>query len=75
MEILNPPPVYTFLNELHIVDHSADTTYTLMVASFETILSMKQKITMQATDKLEYLPDSLFLAIKNHRKFKLVTYS
>jgi len=65
MEILNPPPVYTFLNELQIVDHSADTTYTLMVASFETILSIKQKITMQATDKLEYLPDSLFLAIKN----------
>lgn len=65
MEILNPAPVDTFLNELQIVDHSADTTYTLEVASFETVQSIKQKITLHTKDHIAYLPNYLFLAIKN----------
>jgi hypothetical protein len=65
MEILNPTPVNTFLNELQIVDHSADTTYTLEVASFETVQSIKQKITLHTKDAIAYLPNYQFLAIKN----------
>jgi len=65
MEILNPTPVNTFLNELQIVDHSADITYTLEVASFETVQSIKQKITLHTKDSIPYLPNYQFLAIKN----------
>jgi hypothetical protein len=63
MEILAPTTVTTFLKELHIVDHSASTTYTLQVASFESIRSIKQKITLHAADKYAYLPQHLFIAI------------
>jgi len=65
MEILNPTPVSTFLNELQIVDHSADITYTLEVAPFESIQSIKQKITLHIKDTIAYLPNYQFLAIKN----------
>jgi len=63
MEILAPTTVTTFLKELHIVDHSASTTYTLQVASFESIRSIKQKITLHAANKYAYLPQHLFIAI------------
>jgi len=52
------------MNELHIVDHSDNTTYELEVASFETILSIKQRIAVKAKDPLPYLPEFLFLAIQ-----------
>ena len=64
MEILNPTDTESFMNELHIVDHSESANYTLNVASFESILSIKQRITVRAKDPLPYLPDYLFLAVE-----------
>jgi hypothetical protein len=65
MEILAPTDTESFMNELHIVDHSENTTYELEVASFESILSIKQQITVRAKDPLPYLPEFLFLAIQS----------
>jgi hypothetical protein len=64
MEIVNPTDTESFMNELHIVDHSENKTYELNVASFESILSIKQRITANAKDPLPYLPEFLFLAIQ-----------
>jgi hypothetical protein len=64
MEILAPTDTESFMNELHIVDHSENITYEFKVASFESILSIKQRITVNAKDPLPYLPEFLFLAIQ-----------
>ena len=66
MELLQPQPLSSIgMMTLHIVDHSSTKEFDVSISVFETILSLKQIISLKYGINDAYLPMFLFLAIKD----------
>jgi len=76
MELLQPNSLDSLgTMTLQIVDHSSKKEFSLTLASFETILSLKQAISLHYEKDFSYLPNFLFLATKlNDSHYKPIEF-
>ena len=66
MDLLQPQPLSSLgMMNLHIVDHSSKKEFSLSISVFETILSLKQIISIKYGTNDSYLPNFLFLATQD----------